>query len=246
MIKHDAQGRMVRQAFDFSYNGAIWHQMMFAMLFYQLGGNVLDSNGQAAFNGPEGVQALTLWRDIVFKYKLGDPNVSVDTGPNPNEDFTEGKMCMWMTGPWALPQIQVNADTYKHTIVVPVPQMNPDKPVTAMYGYMFALNAASSPEKLAVAQDFVRFAVRDPERWMRDAVFIQPKIGWSDTKTAASIPFLNVFMTDLSRGRYLVRSPYFNEITQDMSDAIDRVIFKGADPKASLDMAADQVNKLGK
>jgi multiple sugar transport system substrate-binding protein len=244
MVKYDDQGRMIREAFDFSYNGPTWHQFMFEILLHQLGGEVLDNNGKASFNGPEGVEALTLWRDILFEYQLGDPNLSISTGTVPNEDFTQGNMCMWQTGPWALPQIEVNEETFKNTVVVTTPQMDADKPATLLYGFAFMLNAASYPEKNAVAQDFVRFAVSDPEGWMRECVFIQPKTGWFESEAAKETAFFDVFMTDIGHGRYLVRSENFNEISQKIMDAIDRVIFDGADPKTSLDQAAEEVNEI--
>jgi len=49
---------------------------------------------------------------------------------------------------------------------------------------------------------------------------------------------------DISTASWYIRSEYTNEIVQAIGRAIDRVVYDGADPKASLDTAQAEIDKV--
>jgi ABC-type glycerol-3-phosphate transport system substrate-binding protein len=51
-------------------------------------------------------------------------------------------------------------------------------------------------------------------------------------------------MKDVSTASWYLRSEFTNEITQALGRAIERVIYDGADPKASLDQAQAEAEKV--
>ena len=51
-------------------------------------------------------------------------------------------------------------------------------------------------------------------------------------------------MKDVSTGSWYLRSEFTNEITQALGRAIERVVYDGADPKASLDQAQAEAERV--
>ena len=63
---------------------------------------------------------------------------------------------------------------------------------------------------------------------------------------AKKFPFFDVHMKDVAVASWYLRSEYSAEIGQSVGRAIERVIYDGADPKASLDQAQGEVEKVFK
>ena len=85
------------------------------------------------------MKALTLWRDVTKAG--GDPKTTMNTPSNPNQDFVDGRTAMWITGPWATPQVQASpigttsrSSACRRSI--------PAKPHTIVYGWTWGVNKA--------------------------------------------------------------------------------------------------------
>ncbi len=76
---------------------SVWH---FDPLLWQNGGAILnEDNTQAAFNSPEGVEAL----DVLRGMAVDDGSVYLDIqNSNYTDLFNSGRIAMLMTGPWDL------------------------------------------------------------------------------------------------------------------------------------------------
>jgi ABC-type glycerol-3-phosphate transport system substrate-binding protein len=184
---------------------------------------------------------LTLWRDVT---KLtGDPKTTKNTSSNPNQDFIDGLTAMWTTGPWATSQIRQSAVKDDFT-VVSWPQVNPAKPHTIVYGWAWGVNKAKPEAEKVVAWDFVAFMLAKPDEWLAKAAFVQPVKGVNETAVAKNFPFFDVHMKDVATASWYLRSEYSSEIGQAVGRAIERVIYDGADPKASLDQAQAEIDKV--
>ena len=103
---------------------------------------------------PRRSKALTLWRDVTKA--CGDPKNTKNTASNPNQDFLDGFTAMWITGPWATPQVQASPIKNDFT-VVGLPQVDPAKPHTMVYGWAWGVNKNKPEKNKIVAWDFVRF-----------------------------------------------------------------------------------------
>ena len=241
-LKKVQGNRTVQKAFDFPYHSPRWEMQLLQPLVEQFGGKILSSDGKTAYlNSPEAVKALTLWRDVTKV--TGDPKTTKNTPSNPNQDFIDGLTAMWVTGPWATPQIMQSAIKGDFT-VVPLPQVDPAKPHTIVYGWMWGVNKAKPAAEKVAAWDFVNFMLAKPEEWLAKVAFVQPVKGVSDTVVAKTFPFINVHMKDVSTASWYIRSEFTNEIGQAVGRAIERVVYDGADPKASLDQAQAEVEKV--
>ena len=91
-----------KKQFGFSYpmdasEDSVWH---YEPLLWQNGGSILnEDNTQAAFNSPEGVEAL----DVLAGMAVDDKSVFLDLQNSPYTGlFNSGKIGMLETGPWDL------------------------------------------------------------------------------------------------------------------------------------------------
>jgi multiple sugar transport system substrate-binding protein len=234
--------RTVQKAFDFPYHSQRWEVQDFQPLTEQFGGKLLSDDGKTAYlNSPEAVKALILWRDVTKAG--GDPRTTMNTPSNPNQDFVDGRVAMWITGPWATPQVQQSPIGNDFT-VVSLPQVDPAKPRTMVYGWMWGVNNAKPAAEKAAAWDFVRFMLAKPDEWLGKVGFVQPVKGVEQSAVAKSFPYFDVHMKDVSTASWYLRSEFTNEITQALGRAIERVVYDGADPKGSLDQAQAEAEKV--
>jgi len=241
-LKKVQGNRTVQKAFDFPYHSPRWEMQMFQPLVEQFGGKLLSDDGKTAYlNSPEAVKALTLWRDVTKA--TGDPKTTMNTPSNPNQDFIDGRTAMWVTGPWATSQIRQSQIKDGFT-VVSYPQVNPAQPHTIVYGWMWGVNKAKPEAQKIVAWDFIRFMLDKPEEWLAKAAFVQPVKGVNETQVAKSFPFFDVHMKDVATASWYIRSEFTNEIGQAVGRAIERTVYDGVDPKASLDQAQAEIDKV--
>jgi multiple sugar transport system substrate-binding protein len=234
--------RTVRKAFEFPYHSPRWQLQDLQPMTEQFGGKILSEDGKTAYlNGPETVKALTLWRDLTKE--CGDPKTTKNTASDPNQDFLDGFTATWITGPWATPQVRNSAIKDDFT-VVGLPQVDPAKPHTMVYGWAWGVNKNKPEKNKMVAWDFVRFMLAKPEEWLAKAGFVQPVKGVANTDVAKKFPYFDVHMKDVSTASWYIRSENVNEIAQAVGRAVDSVVYDGADPKTALDAAQAAVEKI--
>ena len=63
---------------------------------------------------------------------------------------------------------------------------------------------------------------------------------------AKNFPYFDVHMKDVSTASWYIRSEFTNEIGQAVGRAIERTVYDGVDPKASLDQAQAEIEKVMK
>ena len=234
--------RTIQKAFDFPYHSPRWQLQDLQPMTEQFGGKILSDDGKTAYlNSPETVKALTLWRDVTRA--CGDPKNTKNTASNPNQDFVDGFTAMWITGPWATPQVQASPIRNDFT-VAGFPQVNPAKPHTMVYGWAWGVNRNRPDQNKMVAWDFIRFMLAKPDEWLAKCGFVQPIKGVTATEVARRFPFFDVHMKDVQTATWYIRSEYVNEIAQAVGRAVDSVIYDDADPKGALDAAQATVEKI--
>lgn len=235
-------GKLVREGFDWPYFTSGWEMLVWYPILRQYGGDVLSANGKkAVVNSAAGVKALNLWVDMIKKYKAGSPSFAVSTPTNPNQAFIENKQAMWITGPWAIPTITKGTPAYGHYEVVPLPQVNPHKPVSVLYSWNWAVNAHA--HNAAGAWSFINFLSQHEVEWLKTCGYIQPRLGWYNTKTAKDFPFLSVFREDQSHGVYVLPSVYNAQITTALGNALQAALEQGEPAKQALNQAAQSIDR---
>jgi ABC-type glycerol-3-phosphate transport system substrate-binding protein len=235
-------GKLVQEGFDWGYVNSFWMTVEFNQLLIQEGGSLVNKNGtQGAINNAAGVRAVTLFRDAVKKYNSGDPAVGVSSDAVPNADFASGEVAQWFTGPWAVPTF-AGQKVQGHYTVVPPPQVDPAHPKTALYSLGWVVNKHSKIQ--TEAWKFVNFMSRQQRGWLRNAGYIQPRLGYFQSPIARTTPDLQQWVKTYRTGQYLPRNQHLLEIADAVKAMLDRVVKGNTSPKASADQAETQINDI--
>jgi multiple sugar transport system substrate-binding protein len=233
-----------KQQFGFSYpmdasEDSVWH---YEPLLWQNGGSILnEDNTQAAFNSPEGVEALEVLRAMA----VDDGSVFLDLQNSPYTGlFNSGKIGMLETGPWDLQSfpdadygVEVLPGFNGNHQTIAGPDMwtvfdNGGGRAQAALGFLQWLTDPEQiqQEDLATGHLPIRLSVA------QDASFID---GFAKT-----IPGVDVFAANLAnveQARPVIEA-YPTLISEAMGLAIVGALLGEKDSQTALDEAATQTN----
>jgi len=243
LVKMDGN-KMTREAFDFAMHSSTWTMWYFNSIIRQYGGEVLDAAGKkCTANSEAGVNAMKVRAMYVQDYKISDPTVSFATNALPADDLPKGHVSMFITHAGSVAQF--GPEVMKDMKVVPYPQVNPQKPVTPVYGFALAVNPQIPEAKQKLVHDLIKFVVKDPKGWYEKTAYPYPASNFLELpgiEEARKIRYLDVFLQDVRNGRFVQRSPQILEINEAIHRAMERVVLKGENPKASLDQACKEID----
>ena len=109
---------------------------------------------------------------------------------------------------------------------------------------MWGVNKAKPEAEKVVAWDFVKFMLAKPDDGSTRSPSCSPSRASNETAVAKNFPFFDVHMKDVATASWYLRSEFTNEIGQAIGRAIERTVYDGMDPKASLDQAQAEVDKV--
>jgi multiple sugar transport system substrate-binding protein len=237
-------GTMTREAFDFAMHSSAWTMWYLEGLTRQYGGSILDPSGKkCTANGEAGVKAMQVRSMYVHKYKISDPTVSLATNALPADDLPKGRVSMFITHAGSVAQF--GPRVMEDMKVVPFPQVNPQKPVSIIYGFALAVNPQISEAKQKQVHELIRHVVKNPKEWYDKTSYPYPSANFLELPgmdEARKTRYLDVFIGDIKTGTYVTRSAYYLEISDAMHRAMERVVLKNEDPKASLDQACKEID----
>jgi multiple sugar transport system substrate-binding protein len=239
-------GRIVREGFKFSMLSSAWTLMQGEPILHQFGADILDPTGRRCVaNSEAAAKAMRLRASFALEHKVEDPTVSVATNPLPANDFAAGKVSMFITHAGSVAQF--GPEKMKDVKVVPLPALDPKKPLTVTYGFALSLNPDISPERQKAVHDLMRVVVGNPKEWLERVGTINPFRNLLDIPGVRNHPYIDVFVHDISVGRPMTRSEKFLEIADAMHRAVQRIVLNRMDPKRSLDQACQEIDQaLGK
>ncbi|MCC7106441.1 MAG: extracellular solute-binding protein [Chloroflexi bacterium] len=243
LTKFDSSGRMTRQGFGEPYFANFWTMIEFSYLTRQMGGEILGASGQADPNNEAPIKALKLWGDMVNVYKVTDPAQNVATALLPNEDFVRGNVSMWPSAPWTVPTLKANQEIWDNFAVVPLPQVDPAKPVNTLYGFTWVINAKGTPDQQKVSADWIRFAADHSKGWLERVGVTQTTKTFFDLPEVKAFPYIEVFKADMATGKWMLRSPEFNPIADAIHRAVQRTGLNKVDARESWAQAATEINQ---
>ena len=126
------------------------------------------------------------------------------------------------------------------------PQVNPDKPVSPIYGFAIAMNPHLSEEKQKQVHEVMKFVLKDAKTWYERTAYPYPYKNFLDLPgmdEARRTNYLDVFIHDISIGRFVQRSPQIIEINEAIHRAMERVVLRNEVPKRSLDQACTEISR---
>lgn len=243
LVKMDGN-KMEREGFDFAMHSSTWTMWYFNALIRQYGGEVLDASGKkCTANSGAGVSAMNVRAMFVRDYKISDPTVSVGTNALPADDLPKGRVSMFITHAGSVAQF--GPEVMKDMMVVPFPQVNPQKPVSPVYGFAIAVNPQIPEAKQKLVHNFLKHVTRDPKGWYEKTSYPYPAKNFLELPgigEARKTRYLDVFMKDITNGRFIQRSPQILEVNEAIHRAMERVVLGGEDPKKSLDQACTEID----
>jgi multiple sugar transport system substrate-binding protein len=220
-------------------------------MIYSRGGKLLkDDNSGVRFNEQPGVDMMALVDRLI---KSG--TTFLGKGTDWQNDYAAGKLCFYFASSTSRPYLRdimtdkgKNPEPFKWGQVI-IPQSDPKKPVTVMYGANIAI-MKSTPLKQAAAWEFVK--------WFTDTT---QSVKWSITsaympirKSAAQNADLKAYWDKDPIAKqsfdivpYSVPEPNipgWQDTRTILEDAWQKVISGMATPQAAMDEAAAKANKV--
>lgn len=213
----------------------------FSSMIMQNGGKILSDDGKkVVYNGPEGIEALQFWGDLVNKYKVMPSNQHANGGA----DFTAGKLAMLMRSSSALAQFEKDAKFKVGVAPLPCKKVC-SEPLGGASLIIFKSNA----DKQKAAWEFTK--------WMTNAdntvdLFLQT--GYVPLrKSVQSSQALKDYYKTAPNGEMVIKAtqsasaiPVFTELGNDdeqLRIAIQKIELNTASAKDALDLAASTINK---
>ena len=229
--------------FGFAYpmdasEDSVWH---WDPLLWQNGGSILSQDGtQAAFNAPEGVEALELFAGMA----VDDGSVFLDIQNSPYTGlFNNGRIGMLETGPWDLAsfpdvdygvEILPGSDGDHQTIAGPDMWCVFDNGGGKAQAALEFLQWLTAPEQvkkedLATGHLPIRLSVSEDETFLN--------------QMAEALPGVDVFARNLQnveQARPVLAA--YPQVSEAMGTAIVSAMLGESEPKAALDKAAQEAN----
>lgn len=213
----------------------------FSAMIMQNGGKILSDDGKkVVYNGPEGIEALQFWGDLVNKHKVMPSNQHANAGA----DFLAGKLAMLMRSSSALAGFEKDA---KFKVgVAPLPcKKTCSEPLGGASLIIFKSNA----DKQKAAWEFTK--------WMTNAdntvdLFLQT--GYVPLRKSVTIvQALKDYYQKAPNAEMVIKAtqnassiPVFTELGNDdeqLRIAIQKIELNTSSAKDALDLAATTINK---
>jgi maltose-binding protein MalE len=152
--------------------------------------------------------------------------------------FTTGESAMFMTGPWALPQIREAGTPFD---VAPIPSgTETARPFVGVQGFMIS---ADSPNQL-LAETFLTEYVATDETFASLFEADPRPSTWLNQAEATDDEQVQAFIESAANGDPLPAIPEMASVWTDWTDALDLIFTQGQDAEQAMRDAASSIRGL--
>ncbi len=214
----------------------VWH---WEAMLWEAGGDILTPDStQAAFNSPQGLQAMTTLKEMA----VDDKSVYVDTTNSKYRDlFNAGKIGMLVTGPWDLSSLDVEYGVQIMPTFAGSPAghqsiSGPDNWVVFDNGEARRNAAITFLTWLTAPAQVKEFSLKTGDLPIRQSVGDDKSVV---EQMEGSLPGVTTFIDNLAnvkKARPQVAA--YPKISEALGEAIVGVLLGKIDPQAALDQAA--------
>jgi multiple sugar transport system substrate-binding protein len=215
----------------------------------QLGGSVLDASGKPALNSDANVASLKVYKEL-FDKAAPPGAVDYDWGGR-EESFRQGLVALMETWSVGAPgYYDPSMSKVVDSVGIGFTPVGKGLPVKyGLGGWGMGINADIDPAKQEAAWQFIKWLTSAPvqkEFNMLGAGSYIRKSTLADPELNAKYPFLPIIAKSFENadGDYRPRIPQYPEIQDLLGTAVNAVLVGGTDPKAALDEAQKQAEKL--
>ena len=217
-------------------------QRTFADLLWQAGGEWVDDKNKPSFNGKEGIEALTFYRDLIQKYKVVPPDaVSYQWDENSSE-FSSGAVYDTFDWPGAFAAL---SDPKNSKVVgkwATAPYVKNKQAVSCAVSHAMALNSLSKQKDAAV--QFIKYSVGPEAQELNFQQFTNfPSLQSVAKKVVADAKgdqavWLGQLEATIATGKEWPKLTGFSKVCTIMYGAIERALSNQATPEDALNQAA--------
>jgi multiple sugar transport system substrate-binding protein len=220
--------------------------LVFDQMVRSSGGILFSQDGKTPYlDSPAAVKALTLWRDLVKKYKCINPSLG-PTASTDNIDVFGGASSAMLAaaGSWYIPYLKDSfPKIYTSYKVGSPPVFAGSKPAGGAI-YSYALLVPKQSKNTAAAWKLAGYlSANGQEFFNKTGVWLGDKKTLASAETAKS-PHWAVFKNNLDTGVFLPPIIPIDAVTEKLKAAIEGAILGSEDPKKALATAQQAVIKL--
>ncbi len=236
---------ILRRGLDFRYG---YYLEWLVPMVEQLGGAFLSPDGQTAVIGDEAwlkvLRYMQEWGPL--GRNLGSPTY-VAARRLFNFDRNEVTMCL--TGFYQILRIRADNPAFYESgewMVIPFPVFEDavNDVAAHYYGHYYMVNADSSPGTQEWAWRFIAYLLSHPEEYLLEVGLIQPRRDLLASEAYASIPYADVFASDMARSRLVQLHPANPEFVRLLDEAVKAVMLEGVTPEAALATLRRKANEV--
>jgi multiple sugar transport system substrate-binding protein len=209
----------------------------------QNGGQIIDpETNRAAFNSPEGVEALQFIVDLIQEYKVAPPATASNDVNQIIDLFVSDKIAMWANGPW---YIGIMKSTYPDVEVTVAPMPSQVTQGSIAGGTAFCIS--SQTEHPDEAWRFVEYMTSDENltRWAVQFQHVPPNVAafadpfFQDPNMAAAVAQSKSSDT-IAANHY----PETDQLNQIMRNYLQAAYLQEMTPQEALDAAAAEWDEI--
>ncbi|MBP5274920.1 MAG: extracellular solute-binding protein [Abditibacteriota bacterium] len=239
LTKYGKNGKPVR----LGYSAFLYNPNNFAMYLWQLGGELVDPDTRrAAFNTPEGKEALLFMSDFI-KEETGDvtslQNFNSEFKGNVNDPFGNGAVAMFVDNPYKSSIFKANYPDLDYGIAT-VPFK--DKPASEIVGNSLVIPRGSKHKR--AAWEFIKFAAS-----RRQMINVCSAGGRIPARRSAATdpvfyrdPIFRGFIDQLAYGETIPIVPGWAEASAEMASEIELYLKGKKTAEEALSDAEKKVN----
>lgn len=215
----------------------------FIPLIRSAGGELLDENGKAVFNSDAGVKVVNFLKSLVDSKTMDQTTMSM-TYDDVVAGFMGGTILAMNAGTQRAAKIK-SSDLAAKFSSAPIPGFDGKSAPAFVAGQQLAIGKYAKDTDLSF--DFIEnfYSVENQKKWIsanvlpvRSAVYDDPEI--------KKLPAYNemVMWSEYAKTGKVVFFPAdYSELSSTLAQAVQTVVFKGADAKAKLDEVANWYNQ---
>jgi len=207
---------------------------------WSYGGELVNSQGKAAFDGPAGVQALTLYKMLV-EQGLTESGVTSYNREDLQNLFKQGRLGMVITAPFLIGQIAKESPNLQYGIV-PVPRGT----TQSTYAVTDSIVMLKSSRVKQAAFKFLEFIFSKQPRVLfnKNEGFLPTTRADAEDPYFADDPRLKVFIDLMPHAHFAPVIAGWEDVAQDVINSLQSVYLGNTQPEAALKRAAGQADQV--
>jgi multiple sugar transport system substrate-binding protein len=212
------------------------------------GGELIDKNGKAAFNTDAGVKAVQFYKDMVSKGATTEQAVSM-TADDITNGLKAGNIATAFAGSMRASAIK-SSDVGKNIATAPIPPFEKGQPVPVTVASQ-TLTIGSNTKYADQAWEFIQYYLsKDSQvKWAKASVMPVLSSAYEDPAVKQSPNYADLMQWKENASKYGKMEFYpedYAKLASELAKGVQKIVFKNAPAKETLDAVANAYNSSKK